>query len=114
MRESAEVMKGLADLLGEIRARTADDEQVEGEVEVDDAPRFWLPTETPDLRDVDAWLKRAPVEREFWVAEMSNPGTMVQFMQNRQVVHSTESEFAAVQFLGSIKGREGQSHRRRA
>jgi len=97
VRESATVMQGLADLLGEIRTRTADDREVEGEPF---SPQDSV--EGVDVYEVDArlsghvYVNAAP----FWVAASKDvPQDYATFMQARVRLEALTSWDAALRFF---------------
>ena len=90
VRESATLMQGLADLLGEIRTRTAEDREVEAEVE------------GVDVYEVDArlaghvYVNAAP----FWVSASKDvPQDYATFMQARVRWEALTSWDAALSFF---------------
>jgi len=91
VRESATVMQGIADLLGEIRTRTAEDREVEAGVE------------GVDVYEVDARLAGHVFENSapFWVAvSADSPMDFATFMQKRSQWHADSSWNTAMNAFG--------------
>jgi len=97
VRESATLMQGLADLLGEIRTRTAEDREVEGEPF---SPQDSV--EGVDVYDIDARLAGHVFANvaPFWVsASKDAPQDYAAFMQSRVRLEALTSWDAALSFF---------------